>query len=235
MKLGVPVRRKHSRIEIIPLIDIMFFLLASFMMVSLSMDQTQNIKVNLPSASQARHDFSPTCLTSRWTRPAAVWFQKAQISLPQLSLLVSNRFRVDTNLPVYISGDRDTLHGAMADVYEVVRGAGVQKVAFAVAGQEIPGHPMKLRSPLRRRRTRLEIIPLIDIMFFLLASFMMVSLQMQKVRTLKASLPTATLATADRQARYGHPDRRSQRPSGGREQTGVLSRFADAADQSLQP
>src|SRR5260370_39213046 len=55
---------------------------------------------------------------------------------------------------------------------------------------------MKLRSPLRRRRTRLEIIPLIDIMFFLLASFMMVSLQMQKVRTLKASLPTATLATS---------------------------------------
>ena len=55
---------------------------------------------------------------------------------------------------------------------------------------------MKIRSPIARRRTRLEIIPLIDIMFFLLASFMMVSLQMQKVRTLKASLPTATLATS---------------------------------------
>src|SRR5579883_1684796 len=53
---------------------------------------------------------------------------------------------------------------------------------------------MKIRSPIPRRRTRLEIIPLIDIMFFLLASFMMVSLQMQKVRTLKASLPTATIA-----------------------------------------
>ena len=50
---------------------------------------------------------------------------------------------------------------------------------------------MKIRSPIARKRTRLEIIPLIDIMFFLLASFMMVSLQMQKVRTLKASLPTA--------------------------------------------
>ena len=34
-------------------------------------------------------------------------------------------------------------------------------------------------------------------MFFLLASFMMVSLQMQKVRALKASLPTATLATSN--------------------------------------
>src|SRR5205085_10839333 len=53
---------------------------------------------------------------------------------------------------------------------------------------------MKIRSPFPRKETRLEIIPLIDIMFFLLASFMMVSLQMQKVRTLGASLPTATLA-----------------------------------------
>ena len=55
---------------------------------------------------------------------------------------------------------------------------------------------MKILSPLKRRRTRLEIIPLIDIMFFLLASFMMVSLQMQKVRTIKASLPTATQITS---------------------------------------
>ena len=43
---------------------------------------------------------------------------------------------MDTNLPVYISGDRDTLHGAMADVYEVVRSAGIQKVAFMVGGKE---------------------------------------------------------------------------------------------------
>ena len=56
---------------------------------------------------------------------------------------------------------------------------------------------MKIRSPIARKTARLEIIPLIDIMFFLLASFMMVSLQMQKVRTLKASLPTATLATSN--------------------------------------
>ncbi len=86
MKLSSPYRRKHSRIEIIPLIDIMFFLLASFMMVSLNLDRTQNIRVDLPTATQTE--------------------------------------------------DRGTLHGIMADVYEVIRGAGVQKVAFAVAGQE---------------------------------------------------------------------------------------------------
>ena len=85
----------------------------------------------------------------------------------------------------------------MVEVLDWCAAPGVQKVAFTVGRQRKPGvDPMKLRSPLRRRRTRLEIIPLIDIMFFLLASFMMVSLQMQKVRTLKASLPTATLATS---------------------------------------
>ena len=136
MNLSSPFRRKHSRIEIIPLIDIMFFLLASFMMVSLSMDQTQNIKVNLPSATQAQHDFKPDMLNIAVDQSGAVWFQKKQISLTELSLVVSNRFRVDTNLPVYISGDRDTMHGSMVDVYEVVRGAGVQKVAFAMAGKE---------------------------------------------------------------------------------------------------
>lgn len=59
MKVPSPVQRRHSRIVIIPLIDIMFFLLASFMMISLQMDRTQNIKVNLPPASQGRHDFRP--------------------------------------------------------------------------------------------------------------------------------------------------------------------------------
>jgi biopolymer transport protein ExbD len=138
MKLGLPVRRKHSRIEIIPLIDIMFFLLASFMMLSLQMDQTQNVQVNLPKAGDAPHDFKPDMLNIAVDRSGAVWIGKRQVSLPQLNLVVSNRFRSDTNLPVYISGDRATLHGIMADVLETVRGAGVQKVAFAVGGPE-PG------------------------------------------------------------------------------------------------
>jgi len=141
MKLGSPIRRKHPRIEIIPLIDIMFFLLASFMMVSLQMDRTQNIKVNLPSASQARHDFKPDMLNIAVDAGGRAWLEKKPVSLADLGLVISNRFRFDTNLPVYISGDRDTLHGAMADVYEVVRRAGVQKVAFAVGGEETPNKP----------------------------------------------------------------------------------------------
>src|ERR1700742_4029246 len=50
MRLGSPVPHKRARIEIIPLIDIMFFLLASFMMVSLQQIHMKGIRVNLPAA-----------------------------------------------------------------------------------------------------------------------------------------------------------------------------------------
>jgi biopolymer transport protein ExbD len=130
MKLSSPVKRRHSRIEIIPLIDIMFFLLASFMMVSLQMDRTQNIKVNLPAASMARADYKPDMINIAVDKAGAVWLEKKEITLPELDEILSNRFRLDTNLPVYISGDAATLHGSMVDVLEAVRRAGVQKVAF---------------------------------------------------------------------------------------------------------
>lgn len=49
---------------------------------------------------------------------------------------------------------------------------------------------MNIYSPVPRKRGRIEIIPLIDIMFFLLAAFMMVSIHKVKVKMLKVSLPT---------------------------------------------
>jgi biopolymer transport protein ExbD len=139
VKIRSPIQRKHSRIEIIPLIDIMFFLLASFMMVSLQMSRTQNIKVNLPVAAQARHDFKPDMLNIAVDKAGAVWLEKKPVTLPELGNVLSNRFRMDTNLPVYISGDQDTKHGDMANVLEIVRRAGVQKVAFAVTAPATGG------------------------------------------------------------------------------------------------
>ena len=140
MKISSPIPRRRSRIVIIPLIDIMFFLLAAFMMVSLQMSRTENIKVNLPAATQARQDYKPDLINIAVDKSGAVWLEKKAITLPDLSLVLSNRFRADTNLPVYISGDCDALHGDMVNVYEAVRRAGIQKVAF-MTGNENPDQP----------------------------------------------------------------------------------------------
>ena len=141
MKILSPLKRRRTRLEIIPLIDIMFFLLASFMMVSLQLDRTQNIKVHPPTAFTARDDFKPDMINIAVDTNGRVWLSKTNVTLAQLDLALSNRFRLNTNLPVYISGDAATRHGDMCDVLEAVRRAGVQRVAFMVDGATNTGNP----------------------------------------------------------------------------------------------
>ena len=130
MRIISPVPKRRTRIVIIPLIDIMFFLLASFMMISLQMSRTANIKVNLPSATQAAQDYKPDMVNIAVDKSGAVWLEKKEVSLAALGLALSNRFAANPELPVYVSGDRDTLHGDMVKVYETACAVGIQKVAF---------------------------------------------------------------------------------------------------------
>src|SRR5881227_3762095 len=60
MRVSSPVPKHKARIEIIPLIDIMFFLLASFMMVSLSQVHMKGIRVNLPAILPPSAQPTPT-------------------------------------------------------------------------------------------------------------------------------------------------------------------------------
>ncbi len=147
MKLASLTQRKHSRIVIIPLIDVMFFLLASFMMVSLQMDRVENIKVALPFSTSAGRDFKPDMFHIAVDKAGGVWLERAPIALPELGRVLSNRFRLQTNVPVYISGDKDTLHRAMAGVLETVRNAGAQRVAFTV---EEGGNRSNVHSPMSK-------------------------------------------------------------------------------------
>ena len=135
MKISSPIPKRRSRIVIIPLIDIMFFLLASFMMMALEMSKTENIKVHLPPATQSAHDFKPDMVNISVDKSGAVWLEKKQISLAELGATLSNRFRANPDLPVYVSGDRDALHGDMVKVYETARAVGIQKVAFMTDSQ----------------------------------------------------------------------------------------------------
>jgi len=104
------------------------------------MEQTQNVAVNLPSATQAAADFKPGIINIAVDKNGQIWLEKHQISPNDLTMVLSNRFRLDTNLPVYVSGDKDTLEGAISDVLQIVRKVGAQKVAFMV-GDRTEGTP----------------------------------------------------------------------------------------------
>jgi len=132
MKIGSPLPHKKARIEIIPLIDIMFFLLASFMMASLTMIKLQSIKMDLPTATTASRDFKPDILNVSVDKLGDIYVGTTQLNLVAFQAVLSNRFRVNTNLPVYISGDKDATHGAVIRVLGIVRREGIQKVSFAI-------------------------------------------------------------------------------------------------------
>src|SRR5512137_1511141 len=136
MKIGSPFPHKKARIEIIPLIDIMFFLLAAFMMASLSMIKLQSIKMDLPTATAATRDFKPDIVNISVDKIGDIYIERKQVNVVELHQYLSNKFRVNTNFPVYISGDKDATHGAVIRVLDLVRRSGIQKVSFAISAQQ---------------------------------------------------------------------------------------------------
>src|SRR5882757_3950300 len=82
--------RKRARIEIIPLIDIIFFLLATFIMVSLSMSKNQGVQVALPTASSAAslgdQSDQDKAVTLGVTAKGDVFYNKEKITFAQLPL-----------------------------------------------------------------------------------------------------------------------------------------------------
>jgi biopolymer transport protein ExbD len=139
MKVISPLPQRKARLEIVPLIDIMFFLLASFMMVSLTMTKQRTVNVNLPASSTSHSELHPDALTLGVQANGQIFLEKDAIALKELESLLKERLGRNPNLPVYISGDAATPHGAMIAVLDYVRRCGVTKVAFNV--NPLESHP----------------------------------------------------------------------------------------------
>ena len=132
MRIRSPLPQRPTRLEIIPLIDIMFFLLASFMMVSLQMQKIRTLKANLPTATLATSTAKPDLVNLTVDRFGQVSADDKPVSFPDLFTLLTNRYQLNTNLPVYITGTRDATHGSVIYLLDLVRRAGIQRVAIAV-------------------------------------------------------------------------------------------------------
>ena len=132
MKIRSPLPRRRTRLEIIPLIDIMFFLLASFMMVSLQMQIVRTVKANLPTATLATASAKPDMVNLLVNRDGQVTADHRPVTFTELNTLLTNRFSLNTNLPVIITGASDATHGSVVYVLDLVKRAGIQHVAIAV-------------------------------------------------------------------------------------------------------
>jgi biopolymer transport protein ExbD len=132
MKIRSPLPRKQTRLEIIPLIDIMFFLLASFMMVTLQMQKVRALKASLPTATLATSSTKPDIINLNVDKDGQVSLDQKPFTFPELFTALTNRYNLNTNVPVYITGNREATHGSIIYVLDFVKRAGIQRVAIAV-------------------------------------------------------------------------------------------------------
>jgi biopolymer transport protein ExbD len=133
VKLRRPPPRK-ARIEIIPMIDTVFFLLVFFMMASLAMTVHGGIPINLPKAARAEAARAPVSISV--ARDGVVYLEREPIEPAQLTARLQARARTGPDLAVVIEADTEVLHGRVADVMDAVRLAKVGKLAIAVSPRE---------------------------------------------------------------------------------------------------
>ena len=136
MIIPSPTSRRKARIEIIPLIDVIFFLLATFLMISLSMIKNQGLNVNLPSASTAVSQVRKVVVTITVTRDNDVYINQEKTSLDALSERLKELKDQNPDLKVFIYGDSHAYFQGAITVLDKVRAAGITRVAIQTKGAD---------------------------------------------------------------------------------------------------
>jgi len=120
---------KRGRIEIIPMIDVMFFLLATFMLASLAMQRLDAVKVDLPSGqAQQMSEDQPLILTV--DRTNAIFLDRQPVRLDQVEAGVRRLLKPDRN--VVIAADDAAAQGAVVQAMLAARRAGAEHFLMAI-------------------------------------------------------------------------------------------------------
>ena len=126
--------RKHfkkARIEIIPMIDTIFFLLVFFMISTLSMARYSGLPVNLPKAATGQQPASQSAAVTI-TPDGKVFIDKLEVPRENIRTVLQQRLSAQPELLVLINADEHVEHGLVVEIMDAARQAGVAKMAIAV-------------------------------------------------------------------------------------------------------
>lgn len=125
---------KRTKIEIIPMIDTMFFLLVFFMLSSLALARLNGLPVNLPRASTAPKQ-APAELTLTIDKKQLVYVNKEPVAIPDVGTKLLEKAggpNADlTAASVIINADTDVKHGLVVKCIDEARAVGITKFGIA--------------------------------------------------------------------------------------------------------
>ena len=130
MKLRRSRVYRRGRIEIIPMIDVMFFLLATFMLASLSMQNLHSLAVNLPKGKAAPMSRAqPVTLTI--TKAAKIYLDHTPVTLATIASTLKPMLKRHGSA-VIVAADRDARDGVVVHAMLQARKAGADQLLIAV-------------------------------------------------------------------------------------------------------
>jgi biopolymer transport protein ExbD len=141
---------KKTKIEIIPMIDTMFFLLVFFILSSVGIIKLQGLPVNLPEANSADRQ-QPAKITISVTPESRVKINNRDVKAgDDIGAILQNEIRIQAGssdtaraeAQVVINADRDTPSRAVVDILSKAANVGIGRVSVATRkGAVAPGTP----------------------------------------------------------------------------------------------
>ena len=125
MKLRSGYETKKTRIEMLPLIDVVFLLLVFFIYAMLSMVVRHGMKVELPRSGSTVQERNQT-ITLTISAENALFLNGKPIDLKEVAAAV-----LAQNKPVFIQGDRTADLGFALELLDLLKQAGIKEVSFS--------------------------------------------------------------------------------------------------------
>ena len=130
MKLRSAHKRRRGRIEIIPMIDVMFFLLATFMLASLTMQNLHSLRVDLPQGNATPLAVSKS-VTLTVTAAGDLLLDRIPVTLDTLAAALKPLLGPEGRT-VVVAADRAAPNGTVVEAMLQAREAGVEEFVFAI-------------------------------------------------------------------------------------------------------
>ena len=121
--------KKKARIEIIPLIDVIFFLLATFVLFTLSLNKIASVPVTLPIPNPQPAPDDPDAVTLQISAQGTCYWNHALISLNEITPRLNNLKTRVAQPRVLIAGDDHAKYGITVQALDEVRKAGITQVS----------------------------------------------------------------------------------------------------------